>query len=217
MKDIRNNRKGFSLIELLVVLVISGVVLSGIYSVYSTNQKVFTSQQQVVEMEQNLRAATFMLVNDLRMAGYDPTRAANAGIVTLGANTITITKDSNSNGVLDADENITYSLADPDGVGRLSLCRHSTALPVGEDEIAENIDYLDFVYLDGDGTVTATAADVRSIQISIVARTTHRTADGFVNNTAYMNLQNTTIYPAQNDAFRRRQLNSWIKCRNLGL
>ncbi len=216
MKDIGNNR-GFSLIELLVVLVISGVVLSGIYSVYSTNQKVFTTQQQVVEMEQNLRAATFMLVNDLRMAGYDPTRAANAGIVTLGANTITITKDSNSNGVLDADENITYSLADPDGVGRTSLCRYSTAPPNGEDVIADNIDALNFVYFDGDGVVTTTPDDVRSIQISIVARTSHRTSDGFVNNTSYENLQTTTIYTALSDTFRRRQLTSWIKCRNLGL
>ena len=208
MKDIGNDREGFSLIELLVVLAISAILLSGIYSVYSTNQKVFTSQQQVVEMEQNLRAANFMLVNDLRMAGYDPTRAANAGIVTLGANTITITKDSNSNGVLDADENITYSLD-----GTQKLLRTTTTADV----IADNIDALDFVCLDGVGVVTTTPADVRSIQISIVARTTHRTSDGFVNNTPYDNLQGTTIYTAPDDTFRRRMLTSWIKCRNLGL
>ncbi len=213
MKDIVNNKGGFSLIELLVVLAISAILLSGIYSVFNINQKVFTSQQQVVEMEQNLRAATFMLVNDLRMAGYDPTGDAGAGIVTPGTNAITITMDlDDDDAFTTAGENITYSLD-----GTQKLLRTTTTADV----IAENIDALDFVYLDGVGNVmdmtVASASDVRSIQISIVARTTHRTADGFVNNNPYKNLQGTTIYPVQGDTVRRRVLTSWIKCRNLGL
>ena len=216
MKDIGNNKGGFSLIELLIVLAISGIVLSGIYSVYSTNQKVFTSQQQVVEMEQNLRAATFMLVNDLRMAGYDPTGDAGAGIVTLGTNTITFTMDlDDDDAFVSTGESISYALDSLDGTQK--LFRNPSTTPVADEVIADNIDALDFVYLEGAGAVTTTPADVRSIQISIVARTTHRTADGFVNSTPYQNLQNTTIYTAPGDAFRRRLLTSWIKCRNLGL
>ncbi len=216
MKDIRNNKGGFSLIELIVVLVISSAVLSGIYSVYTTNQRVFTTQQQVVEMEQNLRAASFMLVNDLRMAGYDPTGDASAGIVSLGSDWITITMDlDDDDAFTSAGETITYALDTLDG--ELKLFRNPSGPPVADEVVADNIDALDFVYFDGDGAVTTTAADVRSIQVTIVARTSHRTADGFVNNTPYVNLQGTTILLAQGDTVRRRMLVSRIKCRNLGL
>ena len=207
MKDIGRNKGGFSLIELIVALVISSIILTGIYSVYTTNQKVFATQQQVVEMEQNLRAANFMLVNDLRMAGYDPTGDAGAGIVTGGTNTITITMDLDDDDAFTSpSENITYALADPDSVGRESLYRYSSAPPNGDDMIADNIDALDFVYLDGDSNVmemtvalpatVVSPADVRSIQISIEARTAHSAPGG---------------------TFQRRTLTSWIKCRNLGL
>ncbi len=216
MKDIGSNKGGFSLIELIVALVISSIILTGIYSVYSTNQKVFATQQQVVEMEQNLRAANFMLVNDLRMAGYDPTGDASAGIVNLGTNAITITMDlDDDDAFTSTGESITYALAILDGTQK--LFRNPSAPPVADEVIADNIDELNFVYFDGDGTVTTTAADVRSIQISIVARTSHSTAGGYANNTQYANLQGTTIYTAPGDSFRRRMLTSWIKCRNLGL
>jgi hypothetical protein len=82
--------------------------------------------------------------------------------------------------------------------------------------VAENIDALDFRYLDENGAITASAMLVRSIQITIVART-GRGDLGYQDTTDYRNLQGATILPAPNDSFRRKTLATNIKCRNLGL
>jgi type IV pilus assembly protein PilW len=110
---------------------------------------------------------------------------------------------------LDANEDITYSLDDNDGDGDNDLERNNNL-------IAENIDALDFVYLDANGATTATLANIRSVQITLVART-GRGDPGYTNNTSYQNQQGTTIYTALNDNFRRKLLTAGVKCRNLGL
>jgi prepilin-type N-terminal cleavage/methylation domain-containing protein len=63
--------KGITLIELLVVLVIGGIVVAGIYRVFVAQAKVYTVQDQVVEVQQNIRSTMEILLRDLRMAGYD--------------------------------------------------------------------------------------------------------------------------------------------------
>ena len=214
MIRIRNNRAGFSLIEIVIAMAISGFVITAVYSVYNSQQKVYVSQQQIVEMQQNLRSAALMLVNEIRMAGYDPAGNSGAGIVNLGSDTITFTMDLNGDGALTgSDENITYLLY-TDSDGRKKLGRQSPTTP---EAVAENIDALNFVYLDDDGNITASASAVRSVQVSLVAKTDRTTQDGYVNNTIYKNLKGVPIYIAGGDGFRRKRLATQIKCRNLSL
>jgi type IV pilus assembly protein PilW len=68
---IRKNVRGITLIELLVGLVICGLVIAGIYRVFVAQSKAYTVQDQVVEVQQNVRSAMEILLRDLRMAGYD--------------------------------------------------------------------------------------------------------------------------------------------------
>ena len=75
---------------------------------------------------------------------------------------------------------------------------------------------INFVYLDGSGAVTANIAQIRSVQITLVART-GRGDPGYEDNKPYENLQGTEIYDPGNDSFRRQRLATNIKCRNLGL
>jgi type IV pilus assembly protein PilW len=63
--------KGVTLIELLVALVISALVIGGIYRLFVAQTKAYTVQDQVVEVQQNIRSAMEILLRDLRMAGYD--------------------------------------------------------------------------------------------------------------------------------------------------
>ncbi len=63
---------GFSLIELLIAMAIGLVVLGAMYSVFTIQNKTFGSQEQYVEMQQNVRAAMDMISREIRMAGYDP-------------------------------------------------------------------------------------------------------------------------------------------------
>ena len=65
----RLDSKGVTLIELLVVLVISTILIGGIYRLFITQSKVYTVQEQVVEVQQNTRAAMEIMLKDLRMTG----------------------------------------------------------------------------------------------------------------------------------------------------
>ena len=234
----RLKEQGFTLVEIMVAMAISGIVMSGIYTVYYSQQKSYMAQEQVVAMQQNLRAAMFYMEREIRRAGCDPTQDANAGIQDIGWDadenrytSIRFTLDihdgvdndgdgsvdeSDEEGNVDGDtddtnEDITYSLADNDGDGDSDLERNG-------DLIAENIDVLDFVYLDDDSPpkVTANIDEIRSVQITIVSRT-GRAAPGYTDTASYANQQGTVILAAQNDNFRRRRLTTSIRCRNLGL
>jgi len=238
---------GFTLVELLVAMVLAGVVMAGIYSAYYSQQKSHLAQEQVAAMQQNLRAAMYFMERELRMAGHDPTGDANAGIQAGDAdfNSVKFTLDltgGESDGIdndhdgavdesdeaslsdgdcNDSNEDISYSLSDSDGDGDNDLDRNGNLL-------AENIDALDFVYLDGasppnvlndPGTGNVTAANIaqiRSVQITMVARTA-RGDPGFTNSETYQNQQGANIYTAPGDSFRRMVLAMHIKCRNLGL
>ena len=65
----RRDRRGFTLIELLVVMAIMGVVVGAIHSLYLTHMRVSYTQDDVVDVQQNLRIAMDCLDKDLKMAG----------------------------------------------------------------------------------------------------------------------------------------------------
>ncbi|GAI88292.1 unnamed protein product [marine sediment metagenome] len=198
--------------------------MAGIYSAYYSQQKSYITQDQVAAMQQNLRAAMYVMQREIRMAGCDPTRKADAEITTADTNSISFTEDirgdtegSDPDGDTDdPNEDITYSLDDNDDDGDNDLERNGNL-------IAENIDALNFVYLgeagvlddDGNGNVVASIPLIRSVQITIVART-GRGDPGYTNNISYQN-QWGTIYTAPGDDLRRKRLTTEVKCRNLGL
>jgi len=216
----RQNENGFTLVELLVAMAISGIVMASIGYLYYSQQKSYVAQEQIAAMQQNLRAAMYYMEREIRMAGCDPIQNANSGIITATANSINFTEDIDDDGIISANENITYSLADNDGDGDNDLERNGNL-------IAENIDALDFVYLDGAsppvvldddgaGNVTTSISQIRSVQVTVVARV-DRLDPGYTNTNAYFNQQDLVnpILAAQNDNNRRRRLTTTIKCRNL--
>lgn len=62
--------RGVTLIELLVVLVMSGILIGALYRVFISQQKSYTVQEQVSDMQQNIRAAMDRMSTEIRMAGY---------------------------------------------------------------------------------------------------------------------------------------------------
>lgn len=68
------NQRGFSLVELMVAMAIAGFAMAGIYGVYNAQVKMHVTQAVVVDNQQNLRNAMFIIQNAIRMAGYDPSR-----------------------------------------------------------------------------------------------------------------------------------------------
>ena len=81
--------------ELMIAMAIASIVLASIYRVYQTQQKAFTTQQLLVEMQQNARSAITLMKRETRMAGYKP--AASDGIDNDG-DTIIDGSDPDENG-----------------------------------------------------------------------------------------------------------------------
>ncbi|MCJ7663967.1 MAG: prepilin-type N-terminal cleavage/methylation domain-containing protein [Desulfobacterales bacterium] len=69
MKSLLKKEAGLTLIELMIVLVLSAVVTASIYATFIAQQKSYATQTRVSDMQQNARAALTLMERDLRMAG----------------------------------------------------------------------------------------------------------------------------------------------------
>lgn len=168
------NNRGFTLFELLISLAITGIILGSVYVIYASQQKSYSLQEEIAAMQQNIRAAMYIMEKEIRMAGFDPTDSGNFGITDIrkrninymvdpnGNSALEFTLDDNLNGIDDAtdedgilasdgSETISFSLYDPEGDGRLELARRVSGV---RNAIAENIYALGFAFAfdaDGDG------------------------------------------------------------------
>ena len=216
MKSATKYSKGFTLIELMVALALTSIIMAGIMAAYISQLKSHVTQQTIVEMQQNLRSAMQHMEKEIRMAGYDdPNKASVASITTVLANTFGFTMDLNDDGdVSDPNETVLYTLA-ANTSGIQCLMRNTGG---GNQPIAENIEALNFVYLDRFRVPTNVAIDVRSVQITIVAKSSRVNPVLFnrqIDNQVYRNQQGAIVLPAMNDTFRRMAVMTDIKCRNL--
>ncbi|MCX5897411.1 MAG: prepilin-type N-terminal cleavage/methylation domain-containing protein, partial [Proteobacteria bacterium] len=107
------NKAGFTLVELMVAITIFGFVSAAMYATYQQQQDSYLTQEQVADMQQNLRAALFFITRDLKKAGFDPSERAEA---TLDSNNIArvaecrFAYDDNEDGVIQNTEYIRYAL-----------------------------------------------------------------------------------------------------------
>jgi len=219
------NNKGFTLIELMIVMAISIIVMAGIYSAYRSQQKSHDIQVELAAMQQNLRAAMFYMEREIRMAGCDPSgnAAPAAAILTAQADRIEFRSDlrgvslgSEPDGTtIDDGEHIEYKIYDASSDGSNDLGRDDKN-GGGLEAIARNIDVLDFVYLDRNGAETGVLANIRAVEVTLVARSA-RLERGYVNNNVYTNKQGDIVLAAQNDGYRRKSLTVHVDCRNLGI
>jgi len=227
-QNLRHSNQGFTMVELLVAMVVALLAMSAIYSTFLNQHKSYVVQEETAAMHQNIRAAMFYMQREIRMAGCDPIGTAGAGITIANATSIRFTEDvrgdlvgSDSDGATDDDnEDITYTR------NGNNLVRN-TNLGGGDQIVAQNIDAIDFVYLDGatppnvlnpgGGNVPpASLNQIRSVEVTIVARTDRNTLAS-KNNNAYLNQRGFQILGPQGDNFSRRRLTASIKCRNLGI
>jgi len=218
----QSTQNGFTLIELMVTMAIASIIMAAVVSAYQVQVRSKNTQEALTDMNSSTRAAMEIMVHELRTAGCDPDGTAGAGIVNAGANSVSFTMDIGNtagtsfepDGLLNGpNEQVTYAINGNGDLGRDT--------GGGLQPLARNVDALDFVYLDEDGNVTATLADIRSVQVTIVARAGRGGSPGFmgtaVDNTDYTNQQGTVILAAPGDNFRRFLLTTTVNCRNLGI
>lgn len=226
--SLRLSDQGFTMVELLVAMVVSLLALAAIYSTFLAQHRSYQVQNETAEMQQNIRTAMYYMQREIRMAGSDPFNTGNFGITAANQTSITFTEDISNggtgapDGVLNGNETITYNFADSDG----DLINDE--LDRINQTVAQNIDAVDFVYLDDAsppnvipfvaGTIPAASlSQIRSVEITIVARTNDPLLFGTKNNTTYQNQQGTPIFGPAGDNVSRRRLTTLIHCRNIGL
>jgi len=252
-KSTVNNIRGFTLVELMIVVLLTGIAVIAIYRGYTSFSHSADVQEQIIEMQQNLRVGMHWLQKDLMRAGMNEENDETAGFTLAGEDTVEFTMDlggtsynsydnikpctGNPEGdgdVLDSCEDIIYARLDPDGDGIFGLYRNDENESPGTagDQIITNLEALRFVYLDEDGNTLEPVApatelsneqrdNVRSVEISIVVRTTNEDYR-YTNNESYENTipvggSLVQVLPPQGDNFRRRVLSKVIKIRNAGL
>ncbi|MBS3919042.1 MAG: prepilin-type N-terminal cleavage/methylation domain-containing protein [Deltaproteobacteria bacterium] len=108
------NKRGLTLIELLVVLVISTILIAGIYRTFIHQQHTYTVQEQVVDMQQNVRMAINQMVREIRMAGLggrDATKWGASGMHGVYKNIVTPSDDGQSITIVGAFQEMTFLTA----------------------------------------------------------------------------------------------------------
>ena len=206
------NRRGFTLIELCVAMVIASFIMAAIYSVYRAQTQSHRTQQLVVEMQQNMRAAMYLLEREIRMAGYSaavPSAAAgfvenfvsfdsphNGSGAKTNATNIAFTVDDDSNGAIAPNTGF-EAIAFRYNAGDETLEKwgwDDLAAAWGWQVVAEQIINLSFSYHKQDDSAialpitTADMTEIYSVEVIIEASSGDRS----------MNLSNK------------------IKCRNIG-
>ena len=149
-----SRRQGFSLVELLVAMAITGVVMAAVFKVYTTQQDSYLIQEQIAEMQQNGRTAKYVMTREIRMAGYDPMAAVPPfGFVSAYGDSTNFTMDivGEDGAVTVPGDNITYAVSD----GKLERDEGS-----GNQVVVENIEAVGFAYAydsDDDGNIDTSA------------------------------------------------------------
>jgi type IV pilus assembly protein PilW len=199
-------KSGFTLVELMVTLALSSIVLTMMYQVYNSQLKSHQTQQEFVEMQQNLRASLYLMERGIRMAGHGPNGGvADPAITIAQVDNIAFAMDISGGTTLepsdgdtaDPGEQMNYYLAG-------DLIRNASDGNGDQTILAvDAIEDIRFVYKDEDGVTldyTALAAaderrKIRSVEIILTAK--------------------SGTSPMADD--KEMELRSEIKCRNLGL
>ena len=102
---------GLTLIELLIAMVISAILIAAIYRTFIGQQKIYTVQEQVVDMQQNTRVAINRMMREIRMAGFGNVSSVLPLMAIDGPFNNIINPKDNENNVSQNDDQITIVAA----------------------------------------------------------------------------------------------------------
>lgn len=135
--------KGFTLIELLIVLALSSIVLASVFRSFLTMQKVYDTQDQVAEMNQNARVAMERIAKDIR-------NIVNVNAGTLVPSEIQILSnqdiDSNPSSGIDLLRIVVYTSDSPKRVNG-STTSSNTVIPVDSTSGFKQYSYDDYAVI----------------------------------------------------------------------
>lgn len=182
IKQCSINKRGFTLIEILVAMMIFGIALTAIYSVLASVRKSSTMNEVNSRVMDSLRTSIGIMEHDIRMAGLDRHNSASAGIQwqpELPTNIKlhftadldmdgTIDVADSSDGIQEADlERITYTY-NP-ATKKLEQCLSDGTINC--DVVAEDVENFEFTYFDENEAVIVPVDEESTRKIRAVAVT----------------------------------------------
>jgi type IV pilus assembly protein PilW len=144
---------GFTLIELMIVLLVTSIIMGVAYSIFSSQQKSYTIQKSVVEIQQSLRAGMYYLTREARLAGYQEEGQDIAGILQARPGRFQFTMDifdnigaddwdeigDNDDTLTSPGENIIYHLSDDSDNDGLPDALTSDGTPVPDTLLRDDV------------------------------------------------------------------------------
>ena len=160
--DSAHPNRGFTIVELMIVLVIMFMVASAAYSILASLTRGYTGQNVAADTQQNLRIGIDFMVRDIRMAGLDPLRLGNTGVTAATPTLFSFTADRNMDGdPNDTGEQITFAYSN----GKLEYTDE-----ISTETLNERITDFAFTYLDDDDAVTTDIDRIRTVTIDMTIR-----------------------------------------------
>jgi len=176
---------GFTLVELMISMAMSLVVIAAIAGTFTVQTRQNSAEEQLGQMQQNVRGALDLMIREIQMAGYKPAGGAFNGIQTSATTTLRIKLDLDSSGV-ETDgttDDISYSFDSSTGLITRTLNNTGSSAT-----LADNITDFSLTYLDANGASTTTNTAVRKITINMTARTA-KPDPGYPTNNGYRTYQ----------------------------
>jgi type IV pilus assembly protein PilW len=167
--NVFKKKSGLTLIELLIALVLSSILIAALYQIFIRQQKTYTVQDQVADMQQNIRGAIDQMTREIRMAGY-------------GGNILDIF--GNINGftsiITPANHSITILLADQVGVLKQNATKGMNQLKATNASVF-NTDKKKYLCLNGLNNYL-----IQSVITDTITLTTSLTEDHLINEPVYL-------------------------------
>jgi type IV pilus assembly protein PilW len=222
--SIDGKQKGFTLVDILVGLAMASVLMVAMVSLFTTMGRSYTTQNVAADVQQVARAGVELMIQETRMAGFDPSGNAAAAIVSdfdnisgfhidhdgkiapTDATNFAFTIDADMDGRIDhcrsADGASGCLTADDNIENELiayrinngALEKYRGASAVWEDLTENNVSNLSFIYYDDSGAVTTAVNAIRTAEISM-----------------------TVQLPAGRGGTVSRSYSTRVRCRNIGL
>jgi len=159
------HQKGMTLVELLVVMVVSTIIGIAVLNMFTLSNRTFMDQNKILDAQRDGRLVMEYLTRYMREAGLNPLGSPNfEGVRQISSSNIIIDRDSDLDGVLDEGEIVSYI------VNFGILKRHfldENGNVIRSQDIAKNVTSFQLAWFDETGGPSPALADIRSIDVSI--------------------------------------------------
>ncbi len=184
------NSKGLTLVEFMVSVLILGLVLAVLFSVFTTTNRMYWRTSERSYLQMNSRAAIEVMAQEIRSAGCDPSGVGLGGILMADSDSIRIQADLNGDGAIQTNEPSEDVLYFFDSANQTLVRDPGT----GPQIIVDNVTNVTFSYFDwANNSISMfplpadSIAQVRSIGVVI---TTEMQRGGQVNYATRVGLRN---------------------------